>query len=116
MELEDRREKFHQINIILLKIRLQDLSGETYLTDQEIKESKEQLKGSYILGLESTSSRMMSIGRALLLNNKVESTDDILKSIDNVDRETVKIVIDKIFNLDKLGVCIVGRDVEENKL
>ena len=87
-----------------------------YLTDQEIKESKEQLKGSYILGLESTSSRMMSIGRALLLNNKVESTDDILKSIDNVDRETVKVVIDKIFNLDKLGVCIVGRDVEENKL
>lgn len=87
-----------------------------YLTDQEIKESKEQLKGSYILGLESTSSRMMSIGRALLLNNKVESTDDILKSIDNVDRETVKIVIDKIFNLDKLGVCIVGRDVEANKL
>ena len=87
-----------------------------YLTDQEIKESKEHLKGSYILGLESTSSRMMSIGRALLLNNKVESTDDILKSIDNVDRETVKIVIDKIFNLDKLGVCIVGRDVEENKL
>ena len=87
-----------------------------YLTDQEIKESKEQLKGSYILGLESTSSRMMSIGRSLLLNNKVESTDDILKSIDNVDRETVKIVIDKIFNLDKLGVCIEGRDVEENKL
>lgn len=87
-----------------------------YLTDQEIKESKEQLKGSYILGLESTSSRMMSIGRSLLLNNKVESTDDILKSIDNVDRETVKIVIDKIFNLDKLGICIVGRDVEENKL
>lgn len=87
-----------------------------YLTEQEIKESKEQLKGSYILGLESTSSRMMSIGRSLLLNNKVESTDDILKSIDNVDRETVKKVIDKIFNLNKLGVCIVGRDLEENKL
>ena len=41
----------------------------------------------------------MSIGRSLLLNNKVESTDDILKSIDNVDRETVKKVIDKIFQL-----------------
>ena len=87
-----------------------------YLTDIEIKESKEQLKGSYILGLESTSSRMMSIGRSLLLNNKVESKDDILKSIDNVDSEIVKIVIDKIFNLDKLGVCIVGRNVEEIKL
>ena len=87
-----------------------------YLTDIEIKESKEQLKGSYILGLESTSSRMMSIGRSLLLNNKVESTDDILKSIDNVDSKIVKIVIDKIYNLDKLGECILGRNVEEIKL
>ena len=93
-----------------------ELIRNEYISPQEIHESKEQLKGSYMLDLESTSSRMMSIGRALLLNNKVESTDDILKSIDNVDRETVKIVIDKIFNLDKLGVCIVGRDVEENKL
>ena len=59
---------------------------------------------------------MMSIGRSLLLNNKVESSDDILKSIDNVDKETVNKVIDKIFNLDKLGVCIVGRDVEKQKL
>lgn len=87
-----------------------------YLTDKEIKESKEQLKGSYILGLESTSSRMMSIGRSLLLTDKLESTDDILKLIDDVDQETVKMVIDKIFNLDTLGVCIVGRDVEETKL
>ncbi|MBQ6632175.1 MAG: insulinase family protein, partial [Romboutsia sp.] len=89
---------------------------ENYLTDKEISESKEQLKGSYILGLESTSSRMMSIGRNLLLNNKVESTDSILKLIDNVDKETIEKVIDKIFNLDKLGVCIVGRDVEQIKL
>ena len=89
---------------------------ESYLTDKEISESKEQLKGSYILGLESTSSRMMSIGRSMTLNNKLESSDDILKAIDNVDKNTVKKVIDKIFNLDKLGVCIVGRDVEKIKL
>lgn len=107
----DHLEEVYESIIEEIKIMKKD-----YLTEQEIKESKEQLKGSYILGLESTSSRMMSIGRSLLLNNKVESTDDILKSIDNVDRETVKKVIDKIFNLNKLGVCIVGRDVEENKL
>ncbi|WP_290459639.1 M16 family metallopeptidase [Romboutsia ilealis] len=107
----DHLEEVYESIIEEIKIMKKD-----YLTEQEIKESKEQLKGSYILGLESTSSRMMSIGRSLLLNNKVESTDDILKSIDSVDRETIKKVIDKIFNLNKLGVCIVGRDVEENKL
>ncbi|MGF0071576.1 helix-turn-helix domain-containing protein [Streptococcus orisratti] len=36
METEDKREKFHQINIILLKIRLQDLSGESYYSSDDL--------------------------------------------------------------------------------
>ncbi|WP_242257763.1 Rgg/GadR/MutR family transcriptional regulator [Streptococcus thoraltensis] len=36
MELNPKREKFHQINTILLKIRLQDLSGESYYTEQDL--------------------------------------------------------------------------------
>ena len=36
METEDKREKFHQINIILLKIRLQDLSGESYYSNDDL--------------------------------------------------------------------------------
>jgi len=89
---------------------------ENYLTDKEIKETKEQLKGSFMLGLEGTSSRMMSIGKAMLLNKKVKTTEEILKAIDDVDKETINRVIDKIFNIDKLGLCIVGRDVEEIEL
>lgn len=89
---------------------------ENYLTEKEIEESKEQLKGSYILGLESTSSRMMAFGKAMLLNKNVRTTDDILKCIDDVNVDIVNKVIDKIFNVDKLGVCIVGRGVEDIKL
>ncbi len=99
-------------NLIIEEIKV---LRENYLTDKEIKETKEQLKGSYILGLESTSSRMMSIGKAMLLNNRVKTTDDILKSIDDVDKETINRVIDKTFDLEKLGICIVGKDVEEIK-
>ncbi|MGV3353773.1 Rgg family transcriptional regulator [Streptococcus orisratti] len=36
METEDKRETFHQINIILLKIRLQDLSGESYYSSDDL--------------------------------------------------------------------------------
>lgn len=100
-------------NLIIEEIR--DIR-ENYLTEKEIKESKEQLKGSYILGLESTSSRMMSTGKAMLLSKKVRNADEIIDSINNVDMDTIKRVIDKVFNLDKLGVCIVGRDVEDLKL
>lgn len=82
------------------------------ITDQEIKESKEQLKGSYILGLESTSSRMMSIGKSMLLTKKVKNPNDIIESINNIDRERIDLIINKIFNKEKIAVCIVGRDVE----
>lgn len=100
-------------NLILKEIK--DMK-ENYLTEKEIQESKEQLKGSYILGLESTSSRMMAFGKSMLLNKNVKTTEDILKLIDDVDSDTVKKVIDKIFNVDKLGICIVGRGVENIKL
>lgn len=100
-------------NLVIEEIK--DLKN-NYLSDEEIRLTKEQLKGSYMLGLESTSSRMMAIGKAMLLNKKVRNSDEILKSIDNIDRETIKKVIDKVFNLDKIGVCIVGRDVENIKL
>ena len=43
-----------------------------------------------MLGLESTSSRMMSIGKAMLLNKNVKTTEEILQQIDNVDKETIK--------------------------
>ncbi|MGL5329403.1 MAG: M16 family metallopeptidase [Peptostreptococcaceae bacterium] len=89
---------------------------ENYLTEKEIKESKEQLKGSYLLGLESSSSRMMSIGKSMLLVNKVKTTDEILECINNVDSETVNKVIDKIFDLENIATCIVGKGVEKIKL
>lgn len=87
-----------------------------YLTEKEILESKEQLKGSYILGLEGTSSRMMAIGKDMLLSKKVRTTDEILEYINSVSINTIRTVIDKVFNIDRLGVCIVGRGVEEIKL
>ena len=96
-------------NLVLEEIENLRLNG---LTDQEIKESKEQLKGSYILGLESTSSRMMSIGKAMLLMKRVKNPNDIIESINNIDKERIDLIIDKVFNKENIGVCIVGKDVE----
>ena len=96
-------------NLVLEEIDNLRING---LTEQEIKESKEQLKGSYILGLESTSSRMMSIGKAMLLMKEVKNPNDIIESINNIDKERIDLIIDKVFNKENIGVCIVGKDVE----
>lgn len=96
-------------NLVLEEI---DNLREYRLTEQEINESKEQLKGSYILGLESTSSRMMAMGKAMLLTKKVKNPNDIIESINNIDKARIDLIIDKVFNKENIGVCIVGRDVE----
>ena len=92
------------------------LIRQNYISLEEISESKEQLKGSYMLDLESTSSRMMSNGKSLLMRNKVDDEQDIIDYINQVEYEDVVKIIEKVFNLEKLGVCIVGKDVENINL
>ncbi|GAA0699604.1 pitrilysin family protein [Paraclostridium ghonii] len=97
-------------NLVLEEI---DNLRKNHITDEEIKASKEQLKGSYILDLESTSSRMMSIGKAMILTKKVKNPNDIIESINNIDKDRIDLIIDKVFDVENIGVCIVGRNVED---
>ncbi|WP_419726921.1 M16 family metallopeptidase [Terrisporobacter petrolearius] len=85
---------------------------ENYITKEELKESKEQLKGNYILSLESISSKMLSHGESMLLNNKIKNEDEIIEHINSVNMEQVEAIINKVFNIENLGVCIVGKNVE----
>ena len=85
---------------------------ENYVTEEELKESKEQLKGNYILSLESISSKMLSNGESMLLNNKIKDEDEIIEHINSVNMEQVKAIMNKVFNIENLGVCIVGKNVE----
>ena len=55
---------------------------------------------------------MLAMGEDMLLNKKVKTEDEIIEHINNVTMKQVKDIIDKVFDLDYLGVCIVGRDVE----
>lgn len=74
----------------------------------DLEKSKEQLKGNYILGLESTSSRMNSIGKSELMLEHISTPEEILQKIDRISMEEVEDVIRSIFNTDKVGFAIVG--------
>lgn len=93
-----------------------ELIRKEYISLQEIHESKEQLKGSYMLNRESTSSRMMSNGKNLLMRNKVHDEQEIIDYINNVEYEDIIEIIEKVFNKENIGVCIVGKDVENINL
>lgn len=78
------------------------------ITSQELEKSIEQLKGNYILGLESTSSRMSSIGKSELMLGYINSQEEILKKISSITMESIHHVIDNVFNLKRKGISIVG--------
>lgn len=91
--------------LIMEEIRIIKESG---ITEEELYDSKEQLKGSYILGLESTSGRMISIGKSELLLGTIYSPAEIIEKIDNVDMENVNSIIKYIFNTDSMGAAVIG--------
>lgn len=67
------------------------------ITEKELENSKEQLKGNMMLSLESTSSRMSRNAKNELLLNRHRSLDEMMASIDAVTLEGVKAVAEQVF-------------------
>ncbi|HEU4963884.1 MAG TPA: pitrilysin family protein [Bacilli bacterium] len=63
--------------------------AETGLTEAELIKAKEQVKGSLMLSLESTSSRMSRLGKNELLGRHM-SLDDLVEKIKQVSLQDVK--------------------------
>ena len=92
-------------NMIMDEIKILKKSG---FKKEDLEKSKEQLKGNYILGLESTSSRMNSIGKSELMLGRIFTPEEVLEKIDQITMESVSEVINKVFNLDKISFTAVG--------
>nr|WP_207750699.1 pitrilysin family protein [Anaeromonas gelatinilytica] len=84
-------------------------------TSEEIYKSKEQLKGNYILGLESTSSRMSFYGKSELLNRKVDTSKEIINKINKVNKKSIDKLINEIFDYDKMNIAYIGNLKDSNK-
>lgn len=78
------------------------------LSKDEVDRAKEQLKGSYILGCESTGARMQGAGRSLLLNKPIRTQEEALAMIDAVTADSVAEIIDRVLDTDTLCVSAVG--------
>ncbi|WP_138205651.1 M16 family metallopeptidase [Haloimpatiens lingqiaonensis] len=78
------------------------------INEVQLYNGKEQLKGSYILGLESTSSRMFSNGKSALFLNKIKTPEEILNKIDKISMEHVNEVMEHTFKQGIVNSSFVG--------
>lgn len=82
------------------------------IDNERLIKAKEQLKGSYILGLESTSSRMFSNGRSVMFTDKINTPEDVLQKINAIDKFKINDVMEKTFKKGIINSAYVGKEKE----
>jgi predicted Zn-dependent peptidase len=79
------------------------------VTQEELRRAKDHLKGSFVLGLESTSSRMGNLARQELYFKRFFSLDEMLDSVEGVTVEEVQKLARQFFDPKRMAVAMLGR-------
>jgi predicted Zn-dependent peptidase len=91
----------------LIADELRHLKSEL-VSAEELRRAKDHLKGSMILSLESTGSRMSNLARAEMYLGHFLSEDEILAAIEAVTREQVLSAANEFFRTDQVAATVVG--------
>jgi predicted Zn-dependent peptidase len=81
---------------------------ETTVPADELQRAKDHLKGSFMLGLENTSSRMSQLARHELYFGRHFTLDEILASISRVSADDVQRVASALFRDGSIVATVVG--------
>ncbi|HTU81633.1 MAG TPA: pitrilysin family protein, partial [Candidatus Acidoferrales bacterium] len=76
--------------------------------DGELNLAKEHIKGNLTLSLESSSSRMIRLGRNEFALGRDVSPEEIEQRIDAVTAEEVRELAGELLSDERLGLCIIG--------
>ncbi len=80
------------------------------LTADELERAKESVKGRMLLALESTSSRMSRLGRAVLSGSEILSLDEVAARVDAVTHEDVTAIAAELFAPERFSIAGIGPD------
>lgn len=76
--------------------------------EAELRLAKEHLKGNLTLSLESTSSRMIRLGRSEFSLGRQLATEEIEERIEAVSADDVRELARELLAQDELGLCVLG--------
>jgi len=74
----------------------------------EVRRAKDQLKGSLMLGLESSTSRMSNLARQEMYFERFFTLDETIEQIESVTAESVMEMSQYLFDSDKVAVTVLG--------
>jgi predicted Zn-dependent peptidase len=75
----------------------------------ELQRAKDHLKGSLMLSLESTSSRMSNLARQEMYFDRFATLDEMIENIESVTRDEVQVLARNFFQSENVGLAMLGR-------
>ena len=75
----------------------------------ELQRAKDHLKGSMMLGLESTANRMSNLARQQMYFGRFLSLDEMIAKIDAVTADTVTEITREFFQTERISLTVLGR-------
>lgn len=93
------------VQLILTELRR---FKEEPVSEEELRRGKDYLKGSLILGLESTSHRMANLARQELYFGRFFSLDELIEDIERVTADDVQRVAQQFFDSRLITLSVLG--------
>jgi len=94
----------------VIDLTVQELRGlkEAAMPEAELRRAKDHLKGSLMLSLENTASRMSHLARQEIYFERYFSLDETLEGVERVTAADVQRVAGELFADGTLGVTVLG--------
>jgi predicted Zn-dependent peptidase len=83
------------------------LKSET-VSAEELRRSKDQLKGSLMLSLESSTSRMSNLARQEMYFDRFFTLDELIERIELVKAEDLRGMAEEFFHTESIAVTVLG--------
>ena len=78
------------------------------VTDEELRRSKDQLKGSLMLSLESSTARMSNLARQEMYFDRFYDLDELIEKIEAVTAEDLQSLANEFFKTESVAVTALG--------
>ncbi len=81
---------------------------ESPVSDEELRRAKDHLKGSLMLSLESTASRMSNLARQEMYFSRFFTLDELIESIESVEAADVQRIAQTFFDPKQIALTVLG--------
>ncbi len=93
------------LHLIADELRRLEAKG---ISPRELKRTKEQMKGNFLLGLESTTNWMTSLARSELYYGRQETPEDVIRAIDRVTMDEAAEAIARLTAVERFSTMVIA--------